>query len=69
MVAWSAERLPRYAVPRFLEAVDALEKTPTGKIKKRLLRERGLTAASWDRESAGYRLQSQATTANSQESR
>ncbi len=48
---WSQERLPRYAVPRFWEFVEEIEKTATGKMKKQELRKRGLTAQSWDRES------------------
>jgi crotonobetaine/carnitine-CoA ligase len=50
LVAWSGSRLPRYAVPRFWEFVDALDKTPTGKVKKKELRSRGVMAATWDSE-------------------
>jgi acyl-CoA synthetase (AMP-forming)/AMP-acid ligase II len=31
-----------------------LAKTPTGKLQKTPLREAGITAATWDRESVGY---------------
>jgi carnitine-CoA ligase len=56
LLKWSEAHLPRYAVPRFWKFVDALEKTPTGKVKKRELRDRGVTAGTWDRVEAGYRL-------------
>ena len=46
-------RMAYFMVPRYLEVVDALPKTQTGKIQKYTLRERGITAATWDREAAG----------------
>ena len=53
LLAWSEIHLPRYAVPRFWEFVDALDKTSTGKVKKKDLRSRGVTDATWDRETSG----------------
>ena len=35
--------MPRYAVPRFLEYVSELDKTPTGKLRKQDLRDAGIT--------------------------
>jgi non-ribosomal peptide synthetase component E (peptide arylation enzyme) len=35
------------------DRVLALEKTPTGKVRKQALREAGVTPETWDRESAG----------------
>jgi carnitine-CoA ligase len=49
-------RMPYFAVPRYLEFVDALPVTENGKVTKYKLRERGVTAASWDREKAGYKV-------------
>jgi crotonobetaine/carnitine-CoA ligase len=46
-------RMPHYMVPRFVEIVDELPKTETMKVKKHELRDRGNTAATWDREAAG----------------
>jgi carnitine-CoA ligase len=43
-------------VPRYLEFAMELPKTPTGKIQKFGLRERGLTSGTWDRVAAGIRL-------------
>jgi hypothetical protein len=33
-----------------------VSKTPTQKIQTNKLRERGLSAATWDREAAGYKV-------------
>jgi crotonobetaine/carnitine-CoA ligase len=43
------QALPRYAVPRYLEFVDALPKTVTGRVRKAELRERLATGVVWDR--------------------
>lgn len=42
--------LPRFAVPRFIETVDGLPKTPSERIAKGKVRERGLTEAAYDAE-------------------
>lgn len=49
-------RLPYFMVPRYFEFVDELPKTPSLKVRKVELRERGLGEASWDREAAGIVL-------------
>jgi carnitine-CoA ligase len=46
-------RLAYYAIPRFVDLVDALPVTENGKVRKFVLRERGVTATMWDREAAG----------------
>ena len=46
--------MPYFAVPRYLEFVDTLPTVESGKVIKYKLRERGITAATWDREKAGY---------------
>jgi len=51
--AWCDERLPHFAVPRYLEFLTALPKTPTEKVRKNVLREEGITAATHDRGPAG----------------
>lgn len=51
---WCVERMPRYSVPRYLEFVDVLDKTASGKIRKQALRDDGVTPTTWDRESVGY---------------
>ena len=49
-------RMPYFAVPRFVEFVDRLPVTENGKVTKYKLRERGVTATTWDREKAGYKV-------------
>jgi crotonobetaine/carnitine-CoA ligase len=50
------DRLPYFMVPRYLEVVAELPKTPTQKVHKHLLRDRGVSDATWDREAAGIVL-------------
>src|SRR5690606_8353810 len=50
------DRLPYFMVPRYLEFADELPKTPTQKVHKHLLRERGAGPGVWDREAAGIVL-------------
>jgi crotonobetaine/carnitine-CoA ligase len=50
LLSFLKERLPAYMVPRYIEIIaDELPKTPTGKVRKVLLRESG-TKGAWDRE-------------------
>jgi carnitine-CoA ligase len=53
---WSIERLPRFAVPLYIEFRDDLPRSATGKVLKDQLRSEGATAATWDREAAGIRV-------------
>ena len=46
--AFLDQRLPYFMVPRYIEFMDQLPKTPTEKIQKQRLRERGLTPSTWD---------------------
>jgi crotonobetaine/carnitine-CoA ligase len=55
LIAWCEVRLPHFMIPRYIEIVDALPKTPNEKVQKYRLRETGV-AKAWDRENAGYRL-------------
>lgn len=43
-----AEFLPAFAMPRFLEFITELPLTETGKVRKQVLRERGVGASTWD---------------------
>ncbi len=56
LIQFCEPRLPYFAVPRYLEFIDALPMTENGKVQKYKLSERGVTAATWDREAAGYRV-------------
>jgi carnitine-CoA ligase len=40
--------MPRFMLPRFIEFVEALPKTPTEKVRKVALREAGVTDSTWD---------------------
>lgn len=53
--SWCDERLPYFAVPRYVEFVAALPKTPTAKVQKTELRAAGVTAATADRGPAAAR--------------
>jgi crotonobetaine/carnitine-CoA ligase len=50
LVTFVAKDLPRFAVPRYVEIVDSLPKTPSERIEKGKVRERGITPAAWDAE-------------------
>ena len=50
------ETAPRFFVPRYIEFLDALPSTPTGRVQKYLLRERGVTPETWDAKEAGFRV-------------
>jgi crotonobetaine/carnitine-CoA ligase len=47
-------RMPYFCVPRFVETVSELPKNVIGRIRKDLLRARGVNPGAWDRESKGY---------------
>jgi crotonobetaine/carnitine-CoA ligase len=57
LCAWLAERVPYFAVPRYIEFRDDLPRNPTGKVLKYELREDGVTATTWDREAAGFDIE------------
>jgi crotonobetaine/carnitine-CoA ligase len=56
LIAFLEPRMAYFMVPRYLEFAAELPKTPTGKIQKFGLRERGVTSATWDRVAAGIKL-------------
>jgi len=53
LVRFCETRLPHFAVPRYLEVAADLPRTENGKVRKVVLRERGVGPATWDREAAG----------------
>ena len=53
---WCTPRMPRHAVPRYIEFVTELDKTASGKVRKQAMRDAGVTDSTWDRESVGYRI-------------
>jgi crotonobetaine/carnitine-CoA ligase len=52
-------RLANFMIPRYVRVMPALPLTPTQKVEKHVLRSAGLTPDTWDRETAGIRLQRQ----------
>ena len=48
-----AARMPAFAVPRFIEFMTELPRTPTQKVRKQELRERGVTPETWAAPDAG----------------
>jgi crotonobetaine/carnitine-CoA ligase len=53
LAAFCEARLPYFAVPRYIDLLDDLPRTENGKVQKFRLRERGVSAATWDRQPAG----------------
>jgi len=56
LMDWCQENLPRFAVPRFVGFLDHLPKTPTERVEKYKLKERGIGPNTWDRVKAGYQI-------------
>lgn len=56
LLDYCVEQIPRFAVPRYIEAVEALAKTATGKIQKEPLRQAGVNNRTWDRDAVGYKI-------------
>ncbi|HTX93531.1 MAG TPA: AMP-binding protein [Mycobacterium sp.] len=54
LLDFCAARMPYFCVPRFVETVSELPKNAIGRVRKDLLRERGVTREAWDREREGY---------------
>ncbi|MFZ9017279.1 MAG: AMP-binding protein [Ilumatobacteraceae bacterium] len=50
LVEFCRSRMARHMLPRYVEVVDALPRTPTEKVEKRLLAERGVGPDTWDRD-------------------
>ena len=53
---WSIDRLPYFAVPRYIEFRTELPKNPVGRVLKYVLRDEGATPRTWDREKSELRL-------------
>jgi crotonobetaine/carnitine-CoA ligase len=50
---WAIDRLPYFALPRYIEFRQDLPRSPVGRVLKRQLREEGAAAGSWDVEASG----------------
>ena len=50
------DNAPHFFVPRYIEFMSGLPMTPTQKVRKVELRARGVTGATWDAKSAGFKV-------------
>ncbi len=55
LVGYLDGRMPRFAIPRYVEVLDALPKTPTQRVRKAELRAAGITPTTWDRDATRHR--------------
>lgn len=49
LIHFCTDRMGRHMMPRYIDIVDALPRTPTEKVEKAQLRARGVTETTWDR--------------------
>ena len=49
-------KMANFMIPRYIDFVDKLPKNEVHRILKRILKERGITESTYDREKAGYVL-------------
>ncbi len=56
LLDFCSARMPYFCVPRYLEVLDEIPKNVIGRVRKDLLRGRGLGAGAWDCEAHGYVL-------------
>jgi len=47
---------PHYFVPRYIDFVESLPRNDHGRLVKNELRDRGVTATTWDREASGFKV-------------
>ncbi|MEY2582238.1 MAG: carnitine-CoA ligase [Ilumatobacteraceae bacterium] len=47
LITFCSSRMARHMIPRYVDVVDTLPRTPTEKVEKARLRERGITATTW----------------------
>ena len=57
IVDYCSGKMAYYAIPRYVEFVDALPKTETQRVQYGILRQRGITPATWDRQLAGHTVE------------
>ncbi|MGA2464792.1 MAG: ATP-dependent acyl-CoA ligase [Thermodesulfobacteriota bacterium] len=56
LIKYCNDRMPYFAVPRFVEFMESLPKTPTDRVEKYKLKQAGITTNTWDREKAGVQV-------------
>lgn len=56
LIKYLIPKMPHFMIPRYVEVVPELPKTQTMRVKKYEMREKGNSAATWDREAAGIAI-------------
>ena len=56
LIGFLDARMAYFMIPRYVDFNEQIPKTPTGKIQKFTLREKGVTPTTWDRIKAGVKL-------------
>ncbi|BBX04723.1 hypothetical protein BST36_08190 [Mycolicibacterium moriokaense] len=54
LAEFCVDNLPYFVVPRYIEFLTELPRTPTERVQKYLLKERGVTEATWDAKAVGW---------------
>ena len=58
LIEFLRPRMAHFMIPRYVRVLPELPKTPSNKVMKHELRQEGVTADTWDRETAGIRIKS-----------
>ena len=58
LLDFCSARMPYFCVPRYLEVLDEIPKNVIGRVRKDVLRSRGLGVGAWDREVTRLRAES-----------
>ena len=56
IAAYINDNAPYYFVPRYMEFVDSLPYTPTNKVQKFILRQKGISELTWDLKKSDYQV-------------
>ncbi len=56
LLQYCEDHMAYFMIPRYIRIVEAFPKTGTERTMKYQLKAQGITADTWDREAAGYRL-------------
>jgi crotonobetaine/carnitine-CoA ligase len=56
LLDFCADRMPYFCVPRYLQVLQEIPKNVIGRVRKDVLRARGVGTDTWDREAHGYTL-------------
>jgi crotonobetaine/carnitine-CoA ligase len=54
---WAVERVPYFALPRYVEFRAELPRSPVGRVLKRELRDEGVTSGTWDAVASGVQYE------------